>query len=170
MSSNRAWVFGDNIDTDQIIPSQYLVAPSLETMKQHTFAPQGRDFARLVRTGDIVVGGVNFGCGSSREQAPLVLQACGVQAVIAKSFARIFFRNSINLGLFLIELPEADEILDGEQLMLDVEQGTLISCGSGRHYKFDPPAGLPRQILNEGGLLNYLVKVRARQQEQEVQP
>lgn len=166
MLTNRAWVFGDNIDTDQILPSQYLMLSSLEMMKQHTFAPLGRDFAELVNAGDIIVGGVNFGCGSSREQAPQVLQACGVQAVVAKSFARIFFRNSINLGLFLIELPEADEIHDGQQLTLDIHEGILTNNSSGKHYRFDPPTGLPRQILDEGGLLNYLAKVNAAQQKQ----
>lgn len=158
MSENRCWKFGENLDTDQILPSQYLVLSSVSDMMKHAMEPQGRDFAKLVKAGDVIVGGGNFGCGSSREQAPMVLKASGIAAVIAPSFGRIYFRNSINMGLLTIELPQTaiDEINDGDALSVDAAKGLVVNATSGKRYTFEPLQGLPRDILDAGGLLPYL--------------
>lgn len=156
MQANRCWKFGENIDTDQILPSQYMVLSSVEEMMKHAMEPQSAQFAKEVKEGDVIVAGPNFGCGSSREQAPMVLKAHGVKAVIAPSFGRIYFRNSINLGLLSIELKEADEISDGDLVSVDIESGTVFNATSGKEYRFEPPSGLPKKILESGGLLAYL--------------
>ena len=125
MERGKIFKFHNDLDTDQIIASQYLLLPNLDEMKGHAFESLDPDFAKKVKPGDFVVGGENFGCGSSREQAPGVLKALGVQAVIAKSFARIFFRNAINIGLPAIvckDLPDAVE--DGDTMVLHMSEGT----------------------------------------------
>ena len=125
MEEGKIFKFHNDLDTDQIIASQYLLLPNLDEMKGHAFESLDPDFAKKVKPGDFVVGGENFGCGSSREQAPGVLKALGVQAVIAKSFARIFFRNAINIGLPAIvckDLPDAVE--NGDTMILHMSEGT----------------------------------------------
>lgn len=154
-AQQRCWLFGDNIDTDQIIPSQYLVFP-LKDMLAHAMEPQSEVFAKEVQKGDFIVAGGNFGCGSSREQAPLVLKTLGLRAIIAKSFSRIFFRNSINIGLPLIEIPDIHEISDGDLLSVDLEKGDLLNAKTGKKYSFLPPTGLVKEIFDSGGLLPYL--------------
>ncbi len=160
MSAQRCWTFGENIDTDQIIPSQYLVFP-LKDMLSYAMEPQSDRFAKEVKPGDFIVAGGNFGCGSSREQAPLVLKTLGLRAIIAKSFSRIFFRNSINIGLLLIEISAGEEFSDGDLLSADAEKGELRNTTTGKSYRFSPPTGLVKEIFDAGGLLPYLERQKA---------
>ena len=157
MKTNRCWLFGDNIDTDQIMPSQYLLLPPEQTLN-HVLETQSSTFAKEVKPGDFIVAGDNFGCGSSREHAPLALKRIGLSAIIAKSFARIFFRNSINLGLPLIELPEAGEFADGDMLSVDPKRGLLVNATQKKEYSFPPFEGIVKNIFDEGGLIPYLEK------------
>ena len=151
MAKGMIFKFHNDLDTDQIIASQYLLLPNLEEMKEHTFESLDPDFPKKVKPGDFVVGGENFGCGSSREQAPGVLKALGVQAVVAKSFARIFYRNAINIGLPVIvckDLP--DDVKTGDTMELSMSDGTAHA--NGKTYSCTK---LP-DILNQGGLIASL--------------
>ena len=152
----NVWKLGDDIDTDIILPTEYLVFPTIAEMKPYAFSPLRPELAGKIEPGDIIVGGENFGCGSSREQAPEVVKALGVRAVIAKSFARIFFRNAINNGLLLIECRElSDEVREGDTISVTV--GEKIHA-NGRDYKI---AALPEnlmEILNAGGLVKAMRK------------
>lgn len=152
----KVWKLGDDIDTDIILPTEYLVFPTIAEMKPYAFSPLRPELAAKIEPGDIIVGGENFGCGSSREQAPEVVKALGVRAVIAKSFARIFFRNAINNGLLLIECRELpDEVSEGDTLTVTV--GEKIRA-NGKDYKI---AALPEnlmEILNAGGLVKAMRK------------
>ncbi len=147
----KVWKLGDDIDTDIILPTEYLVFPTIAEMKPYAFSPLRPELAGKIEPGDIIVGGENFGCGSSREQAPEVVKALGIRAVIAKSFARIFFRNAINNGLLLIECRDLpDEVSEGDTLTVTV--GEKIRA-NGKDYKI---AALPEnlmEILNAGGLV-----------------
>lgn len=157
MSNGTIFKFHNDLDTDQIIASQYLLLPNIEEMKIHTFESLDPDFPQKVKRGDFVVGGENFGCGSSREQAPSVLKALGIQAIIAKSFARIFFRNAINIGLPVLickELP--DEVQTGDQMELDLKHGTIYA--NGKTYTCTKLAPYMQNILNNGGLIAFLNK------------
>jgi len=157
MPSGAIFKFHNDLDTDQIIGSQYLLLPDLEEMKVHTFESLDPDFPQKVKAGDYVVGGENFGCGSSREQAPGVLKALGVEAVIAKSFARIFFRNAINIGLPVIvckELP--DEVSTGDVMELSLSEG--IVRANGKEYSCTKLPEYMQNILNQGGLIASLNK------------
>ncbi len=154
--AGRVWRFGDDIDTDQIIPSQYLVLGSIADMSRHCMETQRPDFAAAVHPGDILVAGRNFGCGSSREQAPMVLKQLGIAAVVAQSFARIFFRNAINTGLMPIVLPDTGAITEGLVLTIDAAGGTLGGADDGIGHRFTPLDEYPQRILNAGGLINFL--------------
>ena len=153
----RIFKFDKDVDTDQIIASQYLLFPTIDDMKSHTFESLDSDFASAVKPGDFVVADDNFGCGSSREQAPEVIKALGIKCVIAKSYARIFFRNSINNGLLLIENADLhDEVTEGDTI--DVEVNAQITH-NGKAY---PIASLPDNlvdILNAGGLVKAMRKL-----------
>ena len=149
--------FYKDVDTDQIIASQYLLFPTFDEMKVHTFESLDPNFASSVKPGDFVVADENFGCGSSREQAPSVLKALGVKAVIAKSFARIFYRNSINIGLPVLICKELyDEVNVGDEMELNMEEG-IITTGGKTFYCTKLPENL-QKILDEGGLLASLNK------------
>lgn len=152
----KVWKLGDDIDTDIILPTEYLVFPTIAEMKSYAFSPLRPELAGKIEPGDIIVGGENFGCGSSREQAPEVVKALGIRAVIAKSFARIFFRNAINNGLLLIECRDLpDEVSEGDTLTVTV--GEKIRA-NGKDYKI---AALPEnlmEILNAGGLVKAMRK------------
>lgn len=157
MSAGKIFKFHNDLDTDQIIASQYLLLPNIDEMKVHTFESLDPEFPTKVKPGDYVVGGENFGCGSSREQAPSVLKALGVKAVIAKSFARIFYRNAINIGLPVIvckELPDAVET--GDEMELSLTDGVAEAKGKTFVCTKLPP--YMQQILNEGGLIASLNK------------
>ena len=160
MSTGKIFKFHDDLDTDQIIASQYLLLPDLEEMKVHTFESLDPEFPDKVKPGDYVVGGENFGCGSSREQAPGVLKALGVEAVIAKSFARIFYRNAINIGLPVIvcrELP--DVVKTGDEMELSMTGGVVRT--GGKTYTCTKLPEYMQQILSQGGLIASLNKEEA---------
>ena len=154
--TGRVWVLGDDIDTDIIIPTEYLALKTIEDMKQYGFSPLRPELAGQIQLGDIIVAGKNFGCGSSREQAPEVVKALGIRCVIAKSFARIFFRNSINNGLLLIEQSDLhDHVKEGDTITVTVNQDV---DHNGEKY---PIASLPDnlvEILNAGGLVKAMQK------------
>lgn len=150
------WVLGDDIDTDIIIPTEYLALPTIEDMKQYAFSPLRDDLASRIKPNDVIVAGKNFGCGSSREQAPEIIKALGVKAVIAKSFARIFFRNSINNGLLLIENSDLQEIVS-EGDTLTIKMNECISY-QGNDYTITPLPNNLLEIINEGGLVNAMRK------------
>ena len=153
----KVFRFHTDVDTDQIIASQYLLYPSVDEMKMHTFESLDKDFASKVQPGDFVVANENFGCGSSREQAPEIIKALGVQCVIAKSFARIFFRNSINNGLLLIEQPDLhDDIKEGDEVTVVMNEHVDYN---GKQY---PIASLPENlmsIIQAGGLVKAMRKL-----------
>lgn len=155
MAEGTIFKFHNDLDTDQIIASQYLLLPNLEEMKEHTFESLDPDFPKKVKPGDFVVGGENFGCGSSREQAPGVLKALGVQAVVAKSFARIFYRNAINIGLPVIvckDLP--DDVKTSDTMELSMSDGTAHA--NGKTYSCTKLPEYMQNILNQGGLIASL--------------
>ena len=155
MNSNQIWKFHNDVDTDQIIASQYLLLPDIEAMKQYTFESLDPSFAGKVHPGDIVVAGENFGCGSSREQAPSVLKALGIQAVIAKSFARIFYRNSINIGLPILECEQVcRSVKAGDELKVDLEKGVITDITTGEKFEAEPFPAFIRNIIDRGGLFS----------------
>ena len=158
MSASHAWKFGDNIDTDQIIPARYLVTIDPKELGQHCMEDADPEFTRKVRPGDVIVGLKNFGCGSSREHAPIAIKAVGVSAVIAKSFARIFYRNSINLGLPLFETDAADRIEQGDKLELDPVTGEIKNLTKGETYQAQPLPDFAREIMAAGGLMKYVAR------------
>ena len=156
MEKGTIFKFHNDLDTDQIIASQYLLLPNLDEMKSHTFESLDPDFAKKVKPGDFVVGGENFGCGSSREQAPGVLKALGVQAVIAKSFARIFYRNAINIGLPIIECPEAAKAIEaGDEVEVDFDSGKIYDRTKGMEFQGQPFPEFMQKLIAAGGLVNY---------------
>ena len=157
MSVGKVFKFHNDLDTDQIIASQYLLLPTIEEMKVHTFESLDPEFPQKVKPGDYVVGGENFGCGSSREQAPSVLKALGVQAVAAKSFARIFYRNSINIGLPIIECKEASERIEaGDEVEIDFDSGIITNKTKGESYKGQAFPEFMQKIIKAEGLMNYI--------------
>ncbi|WP_378951515.1 3-isopropylmalate dehydratase small subunit [Pelosinus sp. sgz500959] len=159
MMKGQVWKFGNDVDTDQIIPSQYLLLPTVEEMKQYTFEPLDREFASKINEGDVIVAGENFGSGSSREQAPLVLKALGVSAVVAKSFARIFFRNAINIGLPVLICKEIYESVENQDtLEIDVQQGSISSLKSNETFTSTKLPEHVMNILEAGGLIGFLNK------------
>ncbi len=157
----RVWVFGDNIDTDAIIAARYLSTVEPRELALHLMEDIRPDFAELVQPGDILVAGNNFGCGSSREHAPLAIKGAGISCVIARSFARIFYRNAINIGLPILECPDdLSALLPGsDKLLVNLEQGLITNCQTGQKYQAAPFPHFMREIINCGGLVEY---VRAR--------
>ena len=157
MIRGKAWKFGDNIDTDIIIPAIYLNTTDPEELASHCFEPIYSDFKKRVSKGDIVVAGKNFGCGSSRQHAPIAIKACGISCVIASSFARIFFRNSINIGLPILESEEAsEEIENGDELEVDLEKGIIKNITKGKEFKAEPLPEFVLEIVSAGGLVSYV--------------
>ncbi len=152
--------FGAHIDTDQIIPAKYLVTTDPQELGAHCMENSDQpDFAKNVRPGDIIVADINFGCGSSREHAPISLKGCGVSCVIAKSFARIFFRNSINQGLPVLESPEAvDGIEPGDEVEVDLSAGTIRNLTRGTSFQAKPYEPFLLDILQSGGIIEYTKK------------
>ncbi len=155
--TGRAHVYGDNIDTDRIIPGKYTKTLDMSQLAAHVLEDLDPTFRERVQVGDILVAGHNFGCGSSREQAPIALQEVGVAAVVAKSYARIFYRNAINIGLPLVEVAE-HEIMNGAVLTVDMSHGRVTDQSSGRVYAGTQMPEVMLKILSEGGLVNYLQK------------
>lgn len=153
--SARAWTFGDDVDTDQIVPSRFLVSSDPDELGAHAFEDLRPEFSERVRTGEFVVGGENFGSGSSREHAPLSLVGAGVAGVVAQSFARIFFRNCINLGLPVLICPDADCIADGDEISMHLDEGTVVDHTNGERYEAEPLPGFLQELVEVGGLEAY---------------
>lgn len=154
---SRIFKFDNDVDTDQIIASQYLLLPNIDEMKSHAFESLDADFASGVKDGDIIVAGDNFGCGSSREQAPSVLKALGIKAVYAKSFARIFYRNSINIGLPIIECKEAAEAINaGDDVAIDFDSGIITDKTTGQTFQGQAFPEFMQKIIKAEGLVNYI--------------
>ena len=149
--------YGDNIDTDVIIPARYLNTPDMNELAKHCMEDIDTEFVGRVKTGDIMVGGWNFGCGSSREHAPASIKASGIDCVIAKTFARIFYRNSINIGLPILECPEAsDRIEAGDVVSIDFDGGVIVNETKGETYQAEPFPEFIKDIMAKGGLMNSL--------------
>ena len=156
MEKGTIFKFHNDLDTDQIIASQYLLLPNLDEMKGHTFESLDPDFAKKVKPGDFVVGGENFGCGSSREHAPLCLKTAGVSCVIAETFARIFYRNAINIGLPIIECPEAAKAIEaGDEVEIDFDSGKIYDRTKGTEFKGQPFPEFMQKLIAAGGLVKY---------------
>ena len=153
--AGRAWKFANDIDTDAIIPGRYLVINEPGELAGHLFEGVRPEMAGEVKDGDIVVAGENFGCGSSREHAPLALKGAGIKAVVAKSFARIFFRNAINIGLPLFICPDVDKIADGSEIEIDMAGGIIEDRSSHKFYKTTPLPDFLQEIVEAGGLVEY---------------
>ena len=159
MAKGTIFKFHNDLDTDQIIASQYLLLPNLEEMKEHTFESLDPDFPKKVKPGDFVVGGENFGCGSSREHAPIAIKESGIALVIAKSFARIFYRNSINIGLAIVECPEAvDAISEGDTVEADLDNGVIRDVTNGKEFHVAPFPEFIQTIIANGGLIESIKK------------
>jgi 3-isopropylmalate/(R)-2-methylmalate dehydratase small subunit len=154
----RIWKFGDNVDTDQIIPAEYLTTGDAKKLAAHAFTKVRPEFAKEVQEGDLILAAENFGCGSSREHAPRALLGAGIQCVIAKSFARIFFRNSINIGLPLIEADVFDRIDETDQIELRFDDGIIKNLTKSEEYQVNPLPEFMQKLLESGGLINYIKK------------
>lgn len=156
MVKGKVFKFGDDVNTDVIIPARYLNDPSLENMAKHCMEDIDPEFPKADHTGDIMVGGWNFGCGSSREHAPVSIKACGVSCVIAASFARIFYRNAINIGFPILECPEAAEAINaGDTVSVDFETGVIKDETTGDEFKAAAFPPFIQNIIKAGGLINY---------------
>lgn len=155
----KVFLYGNDVDTDVIIPARYLNTTSESELASHCMEDIDKDFVKNVQQGDIIVAGDNFGCGSSREHAPLAIKASGVSIVIANSFARIFYRNSINIGLPILECPEAvKNIKAGDRVSVDLSQGIITNLTTGSSFKAQPFPEFIQQIIADGGLLNNLAR------------
>lgn len=155
--SSKAWKVGNNIDTDLIIAARYLNDASDENMRAHCLEDVIPDYANTISEGDVLVAGKNFGCGSSREHAPIAIKVAGTKCVIAESFARIFYRNAINIGLPIIESPEAVNAIDqGDELDVDLENGIITNLTKKETYHFEKFPEFIQKIVEAGNLLNYV--------------
>ena len=152
----KAWKYGDNVDTDVIIPARYLNVSTAQELALHCLEDLDPGFAQAVQPGDVIVAGENFGCGSSREHAPLAIKGAEVRAVVARSFARIFYRNAINVGLPILESPAAAEaVQSGHELEIDLEAGRIRNLTTGETYQAEPYPPFMMDIINAGGLVPY---------------
>ena len=155
--TGKVYKFGNDIDTDAIIPARYLNTFDPAELASHCMEDADPQFATKVQAGDIIVAEKNFGCGSSREHAPIAIKAAGVSCVVAKSFARIFYRNSVNIGLPILESPEAvDAINEGDQLEVELESGRITNLRTGAIYQAAPFPAFMQQIMDKGGLIEYV--------------
>ena len=151
----KVWKFGDNIDTDLIIAARYLNTSEPSELAKHVMEDADPEFVSKMQKGDIIVAGENFGCGSSREHAPIALKAAGISAIVAPTFARIFYRNAFNMGLPIFELKEVDEINEGDTIRIDMDSGEIINETTGKSYKFNPIPEFMQELVNAGGLIEY---------------
>lgn len=157
--SGKSWKFGDNIDTDVIIPARYLNTSDPAELAKHCMEDADAEFAGKVAQGDIIVGGANFGCGSSREHAPISIKAAGVSCVVAEYFARIFYRNAFNMGLPILECPDAVKGADtGDTLTVDLAEGTIVNETKGKTYQAAPVPPFMQELIEAGGLMAYTMK------------
>lgn len=162
--AGKVWRFGKDVDTDLIIAARYLNTSVPEELAKHVMEDADPDFVKKMSPGDIIVAGENFGCGSSREHAPIALKAAGIAAVIAPTFARIFYRNAFNMGLPIFELPESAEIEEGDEVSIDMDAGTIVNKSKGKSYVFTPIPEFMQELLNAGGLMDYAVDEIANQE------
>jgi 3-isopropylmalate/(R)-2-methylmalate dehydratase small subunit len=153
--TGKVWNFGANIDTDIIIAARYLNSSDPEHLAKYIMEDADPEFPKKLQKGDIIVAGENFGCGSSREHAPIALKAAGVAAVVAPSFARIFYRNAFNMGLPIFELPESLEIKEGEEISIDLNNGEITNNTQNKTYKFTAIPPFMQELIATGGLINY---------------
>lgn len=151
----KVWNFGSHIDTDVIIAARYLNTSVPEELAKHVMEDADPEFVSKMTPGDVIVAGENFGCGSSREHAPIALKAAGIAAVIAPTFARIFYRNAFNMGLPIFELPESAEIKEGDTVAVDLNAGTIINKTSNKTYKFTAIPPFMQELIAAGGLMAY---------------
>lgn len=159
IKEGRVFKYGDNVDTDVIIPARYLNTSDEKELAKYAMIDIDEDFANEVQAGDIMMAGQNFGCGSSREHAPIAIKASGISCIIAKSFARIFYRNSFNIGLPILECDEAvDDAEKGDVIMADLKNGIIKNITKGREYKSTPIPPFMQEIINCGGLVKYTNK------------
>jgi 3-isopropylmalate/(R)-2-methylmalate dehydratase small subunit len=152
----RVHKFGDNVNTDDIIAAKYLVTTDEKELGRHCMENIRPGFSKRVRKGDIIVAGKNFGCGSSREHAPRALKGCGIAAVVARSFAGIFFRNSINMGLPFLELAQVNRFKNGDLLEIDLTDGTIKNLSKEKTYETEPFPEFLQEIIAQGGLMNWI--------------
>lgn len=158
-ANGSVFKYPDNVDTDVIIPARYLNTPNAKELAAHCMEDIDKDFVNKVHEGDLMVGGWNFGCGSSREHAPVAIKAAGISVVIAKSFARIFYRNSINIGLPIMECPEAaDAIAAGDEVSVDFDTGLITDKTTGKTFQAEPFPPFIQKIIADGGLMKSLTK------------
>lgn len=151
----KVWKFGDNIDTDIIIAARYLNTSDEKILASHIMEDAVFDFSKQIKKGDFIVAGENFGCGSSREHAPIALKAAGIACVIAKSFARIFYRNSFNTGLLILQLDKTDEICQNQSLNIDIDKGEIVNLTTDKIYHFKPIPEFMQTLVKCGGLIQY---------------
>ncbi|MBM7582740.1 3-isopropylmalate/(R)-2-methylmalate dehydratase small subunit [Caldicoprobacter guelmensis] len=157
MIRGKAIKYGNNVDTDVIIPARYLNTADPKELAAHCMEDLDPEFKNKVQPGDIIVAGTNFGCGSSREHAPIAIKASGISCIIAETFARIFYRNAINIGLPIMECPEAArDIKDGDQVAVDLTTGEITNLSTGRTYKAAPFPQFMQEIIKAGGLVEYV--------------
>jgi 3-isopropylmalate/(R)-2-methylmalate dehydratase small subunit len=151
--------YGDNIDTDVIIPARYLNTANHAELATHCMEDIDKEFTSKVKVGDVMVGGANFGCGSSREHAPIAIKASGISVVIAETFARIFYRNAINIGLAILECPEASKKIEaGDDVEVDFDTGVIVNHTKNEQYQAQPFPPFIQEIIAKGGLLNSIAK------------
>ncbi|SFV50299.1 3-isopropylmalate dehydratase small subunit [hydrothermal vent metagenome] len=154
----KVWRFGKDIDTDLIIAARYLNTSDPKELAKHVMEDADPEFVNKMTPGDIIVADENFGCGSSREHAPIALKAAGVAAVVAPTFARIFYRNAFNMGLPIFELKEASEIKEGDVIAIDMDNGTITNKTQNKTYKFTPIPPFMQELIDAGGLMNFAKK------------
>ncbi len=157
--TGKVWKFGDNIDTDAIIPARYLNTSDPAELAKHCMEDADPDFMKKMKPGDIILGGENFGCGSSREHAPIAIKAAGISCVVAKSFARIFYRNAFNMGLPIFESKDlTDAIAEGREITIDSARGMITVAGSDQTFPISPIPPFMEQLIADGGLMKHIAK------------
>lgn len=157
--NGKAIKYGDNVDTDVIIPARYLNTSDHKELASHCMEDIDKDFTKKVQAGDVMIAGFNFGCGSSREHAPIAIKASGISLVIARSFARIFYRNAINIGLAIVECDEAvDGISEGDKVEADLDNGVIYNRTTGKSFKTQPFPAFIQEIIQNGGLVSSIQK------------
>jgi len=151
----KVWTFGKDVDTDLIIAARYLNTSVPEELAKHVMEDADPEFVGKMSAGDVIVAGENFGCGSSREHAPIALKAAGIAAIIAPTFARIFYRNAFNMGLPIFELPQSAEITEGDVISIDMNAGTITNKTTNKSYNFTPIPPFMQELIDAGGLMNF---------------
>jgi 3-isopropylmalate/(R)-2-methylmalate dehydratase small subunit len=155
----KIWIFGNNVDTDAIIPARYLTTSDPAELAKHCMEDVDRDFVKKIKPGDVILAGENFGCGSSREHAPIAIKAAGISCVVAKSFARIFYRNSFNMGLPIFESRELiDTVKEGDIITLDSTRGTINVSGAAKTFMINPIPPFMEQLIADGGLMKHIAR------------